>query len=65
MESQPQNPEFRINPEDFHPCLLHTSPGSNWTHYYPNFIKVRGHNAFCLSIQFRILRAVGKTASEF
>ena len=20
MESQPQNPEFRINPEKFHPC---------------------------------------------
>ena len=22
MESQPQNPEFRINPENFHPCTL-------------------------------------------
>ena len=22
MESQPQNPEFRINPENFHPCVL-------------------------------------------
>ena len=22
MESQPQNPEFRINPENFHPCKL-------------------------------------------
>ena len=21
MESQPQNPEFRINPENFYPCL--------------------------------------------
>ena len=20
MESQPQNPEFKINPENFHPC---------------------------------------------
>ena len=20
MESQPQNPEFRTNPENFHPC---------------------------------------------
>ena len=20
MENQPQNPEFRINPESFHPC---------------------------------------------
>ena len=22
MESQPQNPEFRINPENFHPCTF-------------------------------------------
>ena len=22
MESQPQNPEFRINPENFQPCIL-------------------------------------------
>ena len=22
MESQPQNPEFRNNPESFHPCIL-------------------------------------------
>ena len=21
MESQPQNPELRINPENFHPCM--------------------------------------------
>ena len=27
MESQPQNPKFRINPENFHPCYtgLHTA----------------------------------------
>ena len=24
MESQPQNPEFRINPENFHPCDMST-----------------------------------------
>ena len=24
MESQPQNPDFRINPENFHPCV-HTA----------------------------------------
>ena len=22
MESQPQNPEFRINSENFHPCII-------------------------------------------
>ena len=27
MESQPQNPEFRINPDNFHPCcnVTHSS----------------------------------------
>ena len=24
MESQPQNPEFRVNPENFHPCIEDT-----------------------------------------
>ena len=23
MESQPQNPEFRNNPENFHPCYMY------------------------------------------
>ena len=25
MESQPQNPEFKINPENFHPCQFESS----------------------------------------
>ena len=25
MESQPQNPEFRNNPENFHPCISYIS----------------------------------------
>ena len=25
MESQPQNPEFRKRPENFHPCCVHLS----------------------------------------
>ena len=25
MKSQPQNPEFRINPKNFHPCFSHGS----------------------------------------
>ena len=28
MESQPQNPEYRINPESFHPCFCNVM--SDW-----------------------------------
>ena len=30
MESQPQNPEFRNNPENFHPCSMLTNPNDCW-----------------------------------
>ena len=37
MESQPQNPEFRNNPENFHPCKYGTpfvhSKGQNFLNY--------------------------------
>ena len=29
MESQPQNPEFRINPKNFHPCKSHRKQGKS------------------------------------
>ena len=29
MESQPQIPEFRINPENFHPCNVHIKLSQN------------------------------------
>ena len=29
MESQPQNPEFRINPENFHPCSYYIFQKAN------------------------------------
>ena len=29
MESQPQNPEYRINPENFHPCIAISNIGVN------------------------------------
>ena len=31
MESQPQNPEFRIIPENFHPCILNGKMDSSQT----------------------------------
>ena len=30
MESQPQNPEFRINPENSHACVKLTEIGTSW-----------------------------------
>ena len=38
MESQPQNPEFRINPENFHPCST-----KQWTKFL-----AQGHNTVTL-----------------
>ena len=32
MESQPQNPEFQINPENFHPYIHRTQVSSNGWH---------------------------------
>ena len=32
MESQPQNPEFRNNPENFHPCVSVRSEGLEKLH---------------------------------
>ena len=31
MESQPQNPEFRNNPKNFHPCIMNVDEDSNQT----------------------------------
>ena len=39
MESQPQNPEFRNNPENFHPTFAH----EHLTNY-----KVPAYISFCL-----------------
>ena len=36
MKSQPQNPEFRINPENFRPCIGESSKFSN-----PELLKFR------------------------
>ena len=32
MESQPQNPEFRINPENFHPWKEHARGAEHQTY---------------------------------
>ena len=36
MESQPQNPGFRINPENFHPCVMRNTTSLSRLHYLPN-----------------------------
>ena len=37
MESQPQNTEFRINPENFHPCI------TTWSGTYHRYNRVLGN----------------------
>ena len=34
MESQPQNPEFRNNPENFHPCMYFVAHCKDWSGPY-------------------------------
>ena len=43
MESQPQNPEFRINPENFHPCVQHAID--------VNSLYVESFSCFCCRLQ--------------
>ena len=35
MESQPQNPEFRNNPENFHPCRRNRVSLWKWSIFIP------------------------------
>ena len=44
MESEPQNPEFRINPENFHPRLTH----SQNRHYFMVPLRVGLDRFYCL-----------------
>ena len=37
MESQPQNPEFRINPENFHQCNQKKSTSTLWLYQICSF----------------------------
>ena len=34
MESQPRNPEFRNNPENFHPCIQYTQIHVEYQHWF-------------------------------
>ena len=43
MESQPQNPEFRNYPENFHPCINETF--KNWA--CVSIIEEYGSIAYC------------------
>ena len=68
MESQPQNPEFRNNPENFHPCAMKDElvvvtkrpgsrcwwpPGSSYLIFYGSILLLPGHSI--LLILFAIL----------
>ena len=54
MESQPQNPEFRINPESFHPCIINlisamcTYLFHNPLSSFENMFKIVKRSVICL-----------------
>ena len=49
MESQPQNPEFRNNPENFHSCLLDMSA---WPFIRDIFANVMSTKISCVGTYF-------------
>ena len=51
MESQPQNPEFRNNPENFHPCIYHNLQCAYITRVMVNVLKYRTLSYFCIQIK--------------
>ena len=55
MESQPQNPELRINPENFHPCV--------WVISDKLYLLVHFHYIWLISFRFTILTLMMKTTS--
>ena len=57
MESQPQNPEFRINPENFHPCNLPTQLSTHGQ-WWSNFATHLLHTEQCLDLRGRRMRQV-------
>ena len=52
MESQPQNPEFMNNPENFHPCVLFCL-----VEYPSSFITIKNVNTTSLSHIYRLSTA--------
>ena len=42
MESQPQNPEFRNNPENFHPCIGLSVWDFLYVFFWRDFFSLRG-----------------------
>ena len=58
MESQPQNPEFRINPEIFHPRSMHSTKRSEqkWKPNNLNFWKDKSPTNLVGSLYFQSIK---------
>ena len=46
MESQPQNPEFRINPENFYPCSYSVHKLLTLEHFW----MAEGHSEYIIAV---------------
>ena len=62
MESGPQNPEFRINPEKFHPCVV-TVVDLEYTLYWPS--STMSSRLFKLRSTFHLVFSAPITNSKF
>ena len=51
MESQPQNPEFRINPENFHQCTYKVGYGI-YIFYSLTINMFKGSSFYCSEIEY-------------
>ena len=59
MESQPQNPEFRNNPENFHPCSCDAFLSLKFIKKLWGFFYIQGHTfIFYLMILLLIMSMI-------
>ena len=54
MESQPQNPKFRFNPENFHPCIVKW--GSSDAVIWSKLVDLKWHTIWMAIIDFSKIR---------
>ena len=65
MESQPQNPEFRYNPENFHPCISRRSFFMEDRSTNVPLIEIVLLSSHKISFGFTVIPVLNETKIEF